>query len=298
MKQRAIKSLYVLVFVVFLFLFLVIKFPKEEIKNRLVSEIEQSSPIPVLIENVEFKAPLTLHLIKLNFVLKNGSRLEVDSLSAKPGLLSILTSDEVKIPFRASLYDGVVKGEIFYSRKQSKVTAFNADIQELDSSPIPTLISKDAKVEIGGDLNGYIKYDSDKSDKKPDPKAYYSITSDNLSINNFQIDQLSFNEDYKNLKLEFMGTIDDRLTDIENLSFVNEDFDLRFNGKMPPPWKLRQGGRLNLNMKLNVYSNKAKLALLKAFLSPDRDGSHSGRILGTVSSPRLVNTKNKLPSGT
>lgn len=296
-STSAIKSLYVVVFFVFLILFLVVNFPKDEIKNRLVAQIEQRSPVPVLIESVEYKLPFTLNFNNVNFVLKNRNRVKVDSLTIKPAFLSLLTSN-VKLPFNAKLYDGSIKGEIQYSKKNKKITGFNADIDSVNSSPLPRLVSDDAKVRLNGNLDGYIKYDSNKSEQKPDPKAFYSITSTNFSINNLQIEQLSFNEDYKNMKLEFMGSLDNRLTTIENLSFVNEDFDLRFNGKMPPPWKLKQGGRLDLNMKLNVYSSKAKLALLKAFLSQDGDGSHSGKILGTVSSPRLVNTKSKRPSGT
>lgn len=297
-SSTSIKVLYFTVFAAFLILFTVVKFPREEFKKSLVAKIEQSSPIPVMIESVDYSMPLSLNFNKVNFILKNRNRVQVDSLTVKPSIISLITSDVIKVPFNAKVYQGTIKGDIYYSKKDKTVKSFSADIDSVNSTPLPGLISNDASVKLAGDLDGYIKYNTENSNQDDNSKAYYSITSDNLSINNIRIDQFSFNEDYKNLKLEFMGSLNDRITTIENLSFVNEDFDLRFNGRMPPPWKLKQGGRLDLNMKLNLYSNKAKLALLKAFLSPGTDGSHTGRIMGTVSSPRLVNSKGKVPAGT
>lgn len=296
-RSRKFTSLYIIVFLVFLAVFSVAKFPNQQLKNMLVSKIETKSPRPIIIGDLNIGFPLKFNFTKVNLIMNNGKRVEIDSLKLSPGIISVLFSNKVKIPFDAQLYSGDIKGDIYYSKKEKAVDGFTADINSIDSSNLPSLISVNSKLTLKGKLDGFVKYGVDSKDSK-NPKVYYSFTSDALSIKDFEIEKFTFSEEYRNLKLELRGSIDDRLTTIENLSFENEDFDLSFAGKMPPPWKFKKGGRLDLGMNLNLYSNKAKLALLKAFLSPNTDGSHSGRILGTVSSPRLVNSKSKPPSGT
>ncbi len=296
-NQRSFKTIYILIFLVFLAVFTVSRFPKEQLKNSIISSIETKSPVSVIIGDMDFGFPSKLNFKKVNLVLKNGKRVQVDSLTLSPSLISYLLSDKVKIPFTADIYNGKIKGDIFYSKKNNDVESFTADINSIDSSNLSTLLSGDSELSLKGNLDGYVKYGRGNARKTKKPDVFYSFTSNNLSIKNFEIENFTFSEEFRNLQLDLRGSIDDRHTTIENLSFENKDFDLSFAGKMPPPWKFKKGGRLDLGMNLNIYSNKAKLALLKAFLSPNNDGSHSGRILGTTLNPRLVNNKKKSPSG-
>lgn len=296
-NKKSIKIIYLLVFLMFLAVFTVARFPKLELKNSIISVIETKSPRTIVIGDLSFDFPSDVDFKKVNIVLNNDKRVEIDSLRLSPSFFSYLLSESVKIPFTAKLYDGKIEGDIYYSKEDKSVESFTADISSIDSSNLPALLSGNSKLDLNGNIDGYIKYGVDESKNRKDPKVFYSFTSNNLAIKNFEIDKFVFSEEYRDLQLDLRGSIDERLTTIQNLSFENKDFDLSFAGKMPPPWRFKKGGRLDLGMNLTLYSNKAKLALLKAFLSPNTDGSHSGRILGTTSNPRLVTGKKKSPSG-
>ncbi|NIP30000.1 MAG: type II secretion system protein GspN [Candidatus Dadabacteria bacterium] len=285
---------FVVLFFCFLVIFTIIKFPRNSLEKRIITEIEQNAPFSIFIEDLEFNFPSSFKFKDVTLVTKGDSRIELKKVDIKASLLSLLTTGQLKIPFDAEVFDGEVDGTIYYLREERRIGKVVANIDSIDSKSLPKLISKNSNIGLDGRLSGNMNIMIPLVNGKKMPSGSYFINSDSLTIKNFEINKIKFDDEYKDLKAELSGSISGLTTNIDRLSFVNNDIDLRFQGEMPTPWKIRQRSKIDLIMNLNIKSPKAKLALLKAFLSPQRDGSLRGRIFGPASSPKLVNSNKKI----
>ena len=289
---KSLNFIYFILFVFFLLFFMVVQLPLSSIEKRIAVEIEKKSPFPVVIESLDFNLPASFSLRNVILVTKRETQVKIDEINIKVGLFSLLTSNRLEVPFGASLYDGSLVGSLFYLKDKNRVERVEVNIDSINSAPLPGLLSGDNSFAVDGKISGNIMVNLANGNRRP--KVVYFINSDNLGIKVSRLNRIKFEDEYRNLKAELRGTISSLSTNIENLSFINEDFKLRFHGKVPTPWKVRKGSKINLTMDLRLFSPKAKLAMLKAFLSPQRNGSLKGRILGTVSKPKLVKIKTRL----
>lgn len=286
--------LYIVVFIISLLLFIAVKFPTESVEKRIIAEIKQNAPFPIQIEDLEYKFPSTFDFSGVTLVTKGGTKVELDGVRIKAGLFSLMATGRMKIPYDARLYNGRIDGAIYYLKEEKRVSKIVANIDSIDSSPIPELVSKNTSLELDGSLSGNINVSIPMVEGKKMPSGSYLINSEKLTIRNFELNKIKFDEEYKDLKTELRGSISGLTTNIENLSFVNNDLDLKFQGQMPTPWKLQRGAKIDLLMNLKLKSPEAKLALLKAILEPQRDGTLRGRIFGPAYNPKLVNSNKKI----
>jgi len=93
-----------------------------------------------------------------------------------------------------------------------------------------------------------------------------------------------------NLKSRFNGVIENKLTNIKELSVKGDGIDLQITGTAPLPWEIfKGGGILDLGYRVEITGND--LVKYKAFLYPylakHRDGSLGGKIVGTIKNPRF-----------
>lgn len=277
---------YTLVFILFLAVFIYTGFPVDSVKKRIISEIKNNTPYEVNIGNISF--PGSFNVAFEDVSVRDGHRsVNLDKVVMKPGISDLLSS-EIDIPFEAKGLGGDITGALIYSRDQKSLKRFDMKISGIDASLIKGIITpENDNMELRGDIDGVMEINFTRRGSRYDASGNYNFSSGDFTISNIKIDSFSL-PDYENLESELRGTFDTRQTKIEKLNFKNNDFELSFFGTMPPVWELSRGGKLDLFLNLNLYSKEAKMGFLKAFLSPQSDGTHAAKILGTVSNPRLV----------
>lgn len=277
---------YTIVFIMFLLVFIYSGFPVDSLKMRIISEIRKSSPYNVEIGNMHF--PGSTHVGFQDVKIADGNKtVSFDTVLLKPGI-SDLISDDISVPFVARGLGGELTGKVSLSRKQRSLNAFDVKLKGLDAKSLTSIFNTDSKnLNLAGEIDGTLNVDLKKTGSRYTATGEYNFNSEDFTISDVKIESFSLPA-YRNLKTDLRGTFDNKQTKIEKLNFRNEDFELSFFGTMPPVWQLSNGGKLDLFLNLNLYSNEAKLSFLKAFLSPRGDGTHAAKILGTLSNPRLV----------
>lgn len=277
---------YAVVFLLFLLFFVYSGFPVESLKMRIISEIKNNSPYDIDIGSMQF--PESAHVSFREVTVKRGKDIvNFETILIRPGLTDLI-KDHISVPFTASGLGGDISGTISLSRNERSVKDLKVRLSGIDASLLSQMFDMDrSKLELKGDIDGNINVDFAKNGNRYTAQGSYNFTSEDFTISNIKIESFSL-PGYKDLKTDLKGTFDTQKTKIDKLNFRNEDFELSFFGTMPPVWELSKGGKLDLFLNLNLYSNEAKLGFLKAFLSPQSDGTLAAKILGTVSNPRLV----------
>jgi len=286
-SKRPLKIIgYVVVFLLFLVLFTYTGFPVESLKMRIISEIKRNSPYDIEIGSMKFSDSLEMDFE--NVEIQRGNKvLKMDNIVVKPSLTDII-SENMPVPFSANGLGGNITGTVYLSRNNRMINNFKVRIKGVDTSYIEEFMNINSQdLDIKGKINGSVNVDIAKQGNRYTAQGSYSFDSDKIDISNIKIQSFTL-PGYNNLETDLKGTFDSRKTKIARLSFKNKDFQLSFFGTMPPVWQLSRGGKLDLFMNLNLYSNEAKMSFLKTFLSPQSDGTLAAKILGTVSNPRLV----------
>lgn len=277
---------YIIFFIVFFILFIYTGFPVDLIEKRVISEIQRNSPYDVQVRNVNFMGATNLELQDMRFFVGN-SVIEIDSLIFNPSVRDLLYGD-MKIPFKAMLFDGYLTGVMHVSRAEMSPTNISLNIDKLDTSRIAELVNRQGGgIVVEGALDGRVNINLARAGNRIIAEGNYSFISEDMDISNLRVDNFTL-PDYRDLRAYLEGTFDSDETKIEKLNFRNEDFELNFYGTMPPVGQLQRGGKIDLFLNLNLYSDEAKMSFLKAFLSPQNDGTLGAKIDGTMSNPRLV----------
>jgi len=275
---------YITFFVVAFFVFLFMTFPGDIVKQRIVSEIQNSTPYKVDIQNADITALLNVSLKGVKIYKSQNQFLELDSLTIKPSLFSVF-SDSPKVPFNAKLQGGEIEGSVRLSKQKNGIQEVQATIKQVKVDSIPDLISGEGNGEIliNGLMDGelYVNFD-------PTPKGEFSFEVEGLKIDNLKVKGMKL-PSLSNLKSRFNGDIEDNLTNIKELSMKGNGIDIQITGTIPLLWEISKGGILDLGYRVEITDSD--LAKYKTFLSPylakHRDGSLGGKILGTVKNPRF-----------
>ena len=276
---------YISFFVVAFFVFLFMTFPGDIVKQRIISEIQNSTPYKIDIKNADISPLLNVNLKGVKIYKSQNQFLELDSLTIKPSLFSVF-SDSPKVPFNAKLHGGEIEGAVRFNKQKNSLQEIKVSIKQLKIDSIPDLISGDGSGEIlmNGILNGdlYIQFD-------PVPKGEFSFEVKGLKIDNLKVKGMKL-PSLGNLKSRFNGIIENKLTNIKELSVKGEGIDLQITGTAPLLWEISKGGGiLDLGYRIEITDND--LVKYKAFLSPYlakyRDGSLGGKIVGTIKNPRF-----------
>ena len=275
---------YITFFVVAFFVFLIMTFPGDIVKQRIVSEIQNSTPYKVDIQSADVSALLNVNLKGVKIYKSQNQFLELDSLTIKPSLFLVF-SDSPKVPFNAKLQGGEIEGTVRLSKQNNGIQEIQATIKQVKVDSIPALISQDGEggILINGVMDGelYVQFD-------PMPKGEFSFEVEELNIDNLKVKGMKL-PSLSNLKSRFNGNIEDNLTNIKELSMKGNGIDIQITGTAPILWEISKGGILDLGYRIEITNND--LAKYKTFLSPylakHRDGSLGGKILGTIKNPRF-----------
>ena len=275
---------YISFFVVAFFVFLILTFPGDIVKKRIISEIQNSTPYNVDIKTAGVSPLLNINLKGVTIHKSRTQFIELDSVAIKPSLFSIFSNSQ-NIPFTAKLHGGEVNGTLRVNKQTNKVEKIDASVKNLKVDAIPDFLSEQGNSEIliHGRLNGdlFVEF-------IPQPKGEFDFVVEGLELDNLKVKGMKL-PPLANLTSKFNGNIANELTNIDELSIVGDGIDIQITGAAPLIWDMSHGGILDLGYRVEITNND--LVKYKAFLSPylaqHRDGSLGGKILGTVNNPRF-----------
>lgn len=288
MKEKFMKLVHkkplsygVFFLLVFLF-FLVITFPGEVIKNRIIAEIESATPYTVEIEKASVTPLLNVKLSGVRLYKSKDRFIPIDSLSIRPSILGMITGSR-KFPFKARLLDGEVEGSVVMSA--SSPSEIEATVKNVTIDSIPAFLSSDSGevVSLGGVMNGSMDVVLE-----PQPKGEFQFEIDGFSMKDIKVKGMSL-PSFTDLKSVVKGNIEAKTTNIQTLSVTGKDIDLEITGTTPLLWEMPKGGIIDLGYRLEIKGEQmAKYkSLLSPYLATQRDGSLGGKILGTIKNPRF-----------
>jgi len=275
---------YISFFVLAFFIFLFMTFPGDIVKQRIISEIQNSTPYKIDIKTADVSPLLNINLSGVKIYKSQDQFLELNSLTIKPSFFSVF-SDSPKVPFNAKLHGGEIKGVVRLDKQKNGIQEIKAVIKGVKVDSFPDLISSDGKGEIllNGVLDGefYVQFD-------PMPKGDFSFVVEGLMVDNLKVKGMKL-PTLTGLKSKFNGDISENLTNIKELSVKGDGIDIQITGTAPLLWEMSKGGILDLGYRVEITDNN--LAKYKMFFSPylakHRDGSLGGKILGTIKNPRF-----------
>lgn len=275
---------YGLFFVLAFIVFLIMTFPGDIVKQRIISEIQNSTPYRVDIKSANVSPLLNIDLDQVVIHKSQTQFIELDSVTVKPSLFSVF-SDSPHIPFTAKLYGGEIDGSVRVSKQNNRIEEITADVKNLKIDTIPDFLSEQGKSEmlIHGRLSGnlYVEF-------IPEPKGDFDFLVDGLELDNLKVKGMKL-PSLANLTSVFNGNIENELTNIEELSVKGEGIDLQITGTAPLFWEMSQGGILDLGYRVEITDPKLSKyqTFLEPYLAKHRDGSLGGKILGTLMNPRF-----------
>lgn len=288
MKEKFMKLVYkkplsygVFFLLVFLF-FLVITFPGEVIKNRIIAEIESATPYTAEIEKASVTPLLNVKLSGVRLYKSKDRFIPIDNLSIRPSILGMITGSR-KFPFKARLLNGEVEGSVVMSA--SSPSEIEATVKNVTIDSIPAFLSSDSGevVSLGGVMNGSMDVVLE-----PQPKGDFQFEIDGFSMKDIKVKGMSL-PSFTDLKSVVRGNIESKKTNIQMLSVTGKDIALEITGTTPLLWEIPKGGIIDLGYRLEIKGEQmAKYkSLLSPYLATQRDGSLGGKILGTLKNPRF-----------
>ena len=275
---------YISFFIIAFFVFLVMTFPGDIVKQRIISEIQNTTPYKVDIKTADVSPLLNINLKVVTIHISQNQFLELDSITIKPSIFSVF-SDTPNIPFTAKLQGGEIQGAVRVSKKKNGIQELKAEIKNMKVDAIPDLLSEEGNSEIliHGRLNGNLFVEF-----VPTPKGEFDFVVEGLELDNLKVKGMKL-PSLTNLISKFNGNIEGELTNIDELSVKGDGIDLQITGTTPLIWEMSKGGILDLGYRVEITDND--LVKYKTFLSPylakHKDGSLGGKILGTVMNPRF-----------
>ncbi|GJM15146.1 MAG: hypothetical protein DHS20C13_04730 [Thermodesulfobacteriota bacterium] len=275
---------YISFFIIAFFVFLVITFPGDIVKQRIISEIQNTTPYKVDIKTADVSPLLNINLKTVTIHMSQNQFVELDSITIKPSIFSVF-SDTPNIPFTAKLQGGEIQGAVRVSKKKNGIEELKAEINNMRVDAIPDLLSEEGNSEIliHGRLNGNLFVEF-----VPTPRGEFDFVIEGLELDNLKVKGMKL-PSLTNLISKFNGNIEGDLTNIDELSVKGDGIDLQITGTTPLIWEMSKGGILDLGYRVEITDND--LVKYKTFLSPylakHKDGSLGGKILGTVMNPRF-----------
>lgn len=278
---------YAAVFLFFLAVFLFSGFPGDSVERRIISEIRSRSPVPVFIGEARLRGISSLELGDVLVEVAPGKSAEIERARIRAGIFSLVFSDVAGISFSMDAYGGSVRGKISHDVGRNAVAEAEVELSSVEVAGISRLFLEDGGIGVKGKIDGKIRLSGEEKDSGVS-RMDYEFSSDSLSVGIGEIMGMKIGSEYGGLSAELRGTSDRFETRVERLFVSNRDFSLESSGKVPSPIRFRKGAGIDLSLNLNLFSDKAKLALLSAFLDPRKDGSFFGKVEGTLARPKLV----------
>ncbi len=275
---------YIVFFVAVFSASLIITFPAELIKKRIISEIESNTAYKVDIEDAGISLLLSVNLNGVKLYKSKDRFLSIDSLSIRPSLLSLM-SDSVEFPFRAKLLNGEVDGSVSFTKAGSRTKEIEATIKHLTIDSLPAfLLSEGGELfSLGGVVDGSMHVQLE-----PRANGEFEFEIDRLSMKDIKVKGFSL-PSFTDLKSVVKGNIDGSKTNILAFNVTGKDIDLEITGTTPLVWEISKGGVIDIGYRLQIKGDQmAKYkGLLTPYLATQRDGSLGGKILGTMKNPRF-----------
>lgn len=278
---------YVAVFLFFLAAFLFAGFPGDSVERRIISEIRSRSPVPVFVGEARLRGISSVELKDVGVEVAPGRTAEIEKARIRAGILSLVFSDVAAISFSLDAYGGRVRGNVSHDLERNSVAGAEVSLDSVEAAGISRLFLEDGGISVKGKIDGNVRLSGEENDSGVS-RVDYEFSSDSLSVRIGEIRGMKIGSEYDGLSAELRGTSNRFETRVERLFVSNRDFSLESSGKVPSPIRFRKGAGIDLSLNLNLFSDKAKLALLSAFLDPRKDGSFFGKVEGTLSRPKLV----------
>ena len=158
MPEKISTPLYAGVFLVFLLIFLLLGFPWDSVERRAVFEIQNNSPVPVLIGDADVKGLSSIELRDIRVILGDGDPLVIDRARVSAALFSVIFSDDTRVSFSLNAYGGKIEGRVSQNMKKNKVTSAEVDINSVESSSVSRLFIRDGGISVSGKIDGSIKF--------------------------------------------------------------------------------------------------------------------------------------------
>lgn len=273
---------YLLFFILIAFMFIYMTFPAEALKQRIVYEIETRTPLEADIKSVSVSPMFGINVYDINLYRSDKPLLKIEKLEVE-SFFSGLFSQNRELPFHADVLGGKAQGNLTYNSKTEKLEAAEAEIIGVDIEKAVSMLPETSGKRnpmLQGSLNGSFAVKLGSSAQGDFDFKINGLGISNVEVRNFPMPAFS------NLESTFKGRMENNITRVEQLEFQGDDIDLWLSGTMPLLWKIHRGGKIDLKFRLR--SSGDKLNLLRAFLSPQRDGTLGGKLVGTVHSPRVV----------
>ncbi len=274
-------------FLFFLAAFLFSGFPGESVERRIISEIRSRSPVPVFVGEARLRGISSVELKDVRVEVAPGRAAEMERARIRAGILSLLFSDVAAVSFSVDAYGGSVRGKVSLDVGRDAVAGAEIKLNSVEAAGISGLFLADGGISVRGKIDGKILLSGEENDSGVS-RMDYEFSSGSLSVGIGEIGGMKIGSEYGGLSAELRGTSNRFETRVERLHVSNRDFSLESSGKVPSPIRFRKGAGIDLSLNLNLFSDKAKLALLSAFLNPRKDGSFFGKVEGTLARPKLV----------
>lgn len=278
---------YAAVFLFFLAVFLFAGFPGDSVERRIISEIRSRSPVPVFVGEARLRGISSVELKNVGVEVAPGRTAEIEKARIRAGIFSLLFSDVAGISFSLDAYGGRIRGKVSHDLERNAVAGAEVNLNSVEAAGISRLFLADGGISVKGKIDGNISLSGEENDSGVS-RVDYEFSSDSLSVGIGEIRGMKIGSEYDGLSAELRGASNRFETRVERLFVSNRDFSLESSGKVPSPIRFRKGAGIDLSLNLNLFSDKAKLALLSAFLNPRKDGSFFGKVEGTLSRPKLV----------
>jgi len=275
---------YVVFFIIIFFFSFYYTLPTDEIRGIIISGIEMNTPFEAKLGAVSIAPIVSVKVQDLELYRGGELYVKLEDVKMRPSLFSLL-SKYLRLPFRAKLMSGVVKGNLIYDYKTGQIVGINAKLSGIDVEkfhPIMAGYLGMTDEQLTGILHGDFSLDFSS-----ETSGVFSLKIDNMSISNFRLIGFPI-PPFKDLESIFTGKIEDGVTKVDELSFKGNDFDLNMYGSIPPLWNITKGAKIDLMINLNILSDEAKIGIVRSFLSPKGDGTLGGKILGTFGNPKVV----------
>lgn len=287
MPEKISVRLYVGVFFAFLLIFLLLGFPRDSVERRVIFEIQNNAPVPVLIGDADLRGIFSIELRNIRVILGERGPLVIDRARVSAGLFSVIFSDDTQISFSVDAYGGKIDGKVSQNTKKKSVTSAEVDINSVESSTVSRLFMGGGGISVSGKIDGTIKL-LGEGESGGISKMEYLVSSPSLSVAVDKVQGFEVGEEYSNLSVVLRGTANRFESRVEKFSLTNPQLSLQAEGKAPSPLRLRKGAALDLSVTFRPSPEDIKLALVGSFLGSRGDGSFSGRIQGTLAEPRIV----------
>lgn len=287
MPEKISVRLYVGVFFAFLLIFLLLGFPRDSVERRVIFEIQNNAPVPVLIGDADLRGLSSIELRNIRVILGERGPLVIDRARVSAGLFSVIFSDDTRISFSVDAYGGKIDGKVSQNTKKKSVTSAEVDINSVESSTVSRLFMGGGGISVSGKIDGTIKL-LGEGESGGISKMEYLVSSPSLSVAVDKVQGFEVGEEYSNMSVVLRGTANRFESRVEKFSLTNPQLSLQAEGKAPSPLRLRKGAALDLSVTFRPSPEDIKLALVGSFLGSRGDGSFSGRIQGTLAEPRIV----------